>query len=182
MKKIFALVLALSLVACLALSASAITPANGSLTGEVSISLKNDSTSTETAETVYNVDVAWANTAFTFTYTNAENSELKWDPASHTYTVETEDDVAAEGTWSTNDPITATVTNHSNADITATLSGVTEQNGVEFGFDASAQTIARADQGESLGDRSQAPKHVFEIAVSGTPEGSFTVDFTLTID
>ena len=62
------------------------------------------------------------------------------------------------------------------------IAALCEQNGVEFGFDASAQTIARADQGESLGDRSQAPKHVFEIAVSGTPEGSFTVDFTLTID
>ena len=188
MKKIFALILALSLVACMALSVSADTidmEETDNSTGTVTISKKTSAGGdTELDEAVvYSVDVAWANTALVYQYQEAGvTNQLVWDPASHTYTLLINESQAAGGDWTTSDPITATVTNHSNEAVTATLTGTGTQNGVTFACTDSEEVLANAAEGASLGDVTKAPAHTFEITYTGTPAKSFTIDFTITIE
>ena len=181
MKKIFALILAISLVACMALSVSAANApkvdadfddAGDSKTQTIEITL--DSKSTEEVATVYHVDVAWANTNLTYTYES--NTGLVWDPINHVYKVEGE----VTGTWD-NATITATVTNHSNKGVTATLTGLGEQNGVTFACADTELDLATADAGDSLGNPTAAPEETFAITVTGKPQGSFNIGFTITI-
>ena len=191
MKKIFALILAISLVACMALSVSAanapkdladLDDSGESKTQTIEITLKDNST--QDVATVYHVDVAWANTNLTYTY--ASNTGLVWDPINHVYKVETNGDEEATGEWNTNEPIKATVTNHSNKAVTATLTGVDVmmgemKNGVTFDCDTTTFTLASADKGDSLGAPTAAPEDTFEITVSGKPQGSFKIGFTIAI-
>lgn len=189
MKKIFALVLALSLVACMVLSVSAsnaplenptINSAAGSSQGQVEIALENNITSTETVEKVYHVDVAWANTNLTYTFENDENTTLTWDPQTHTYVVTTTENETSAGGWE-NDTITATVTNHSNAAIKATLGGLETVNGVTFACAGSSFELASADTDDRLGKPTAADEKAFSITVSGVPTAAFTIDFTITL-
>ena len=183
MKKIFDLILAISLVACMALSVSAANApkvdadfddAGESKTQTIEITL--DSKSTQETATVYHVDVAWANTDLTYTYES--NTGLVWDPINHVYKVEGE----ATGSWGENATITATVTNHSNKGVEATLSGLGTKNGVTFACVDDTLELATADAGDSLGNPNAAPEKTFAITVSGKPEGSFAVNFTITIN
>ena len=186
MKKIFALILALSLVACMALSVSADTIDNTEeSTGTVTIDKKTSAgEDIELDETVvYSVDVAWDGTALEYQYTeDGATTQLVWDPASHTYTLLTNENEAARGDWTTSDPITATVTNHSNEEVTATLTGTGTQNGVTFACAESAVVLANAAEGASLGDATKAPTHTFNITYEGTPAKSFEINFTITIE
>ena len=188
MKKIFALILALSLVACMALSVSADTidmdetdNSTGTVTIDKKTSAGEDIVLDETV--VYSVDVAWGGTALEYQYTEAgATNELVWDPGSHTYTLLTSGNQAVGGDWTTSNPITATVTNHSNAAVTATLTGTGTQNGVTFACTDSEEELASAAEGVSLGDVTRAPTHTFNITYTGTPAKSFTIDFTITIN
>ena len=188
MKKIFALILALSLVACMALSVSADTidmeetdKSEGTVTINKQTSTGGDTELNEAV--VYSVDVAWGGTALAYQYTeDGVTNELVWDPGSHTYTLLTSENKAARGDWTTSAPITATVTNHSNAAVTATLTGTGTQNGVTFECTDSVEELANAAVGASFGNVNEAPAYTFEITYRGTPAKSFTIDFTITIE
>lgn len=191
MKKLFVLVLALSLVACLALSASADTigTATGSVNGSATINLDASvGGGADGTETVYSVDVEWTETAFTYIYVGAStNDVLTWNPATHQYEVINSTVNAGESDW---DDATATVnvTNHSNAAVTATLTVAEPAN------DAGTVTFAVTggdDNGASkaLADASviayqnpgAADKVTFTVTADGVPAKSFSVAMTVAL-
>lgn len=115
MKKKTALVLTLAMVFSLApLSAYAdtLTAVGGTASHDVTATYV-DGSSGGAGGTVYSVDIAWGDMAFTYT---AEAGI--WDPAKHAYTG------AEGGAWTVDKDggNTITVTNHSNADVTAAFS------------------------------------------------------------
>lgn len=112
MKKKTVLVLTLAMVFSLApLSAYAdtIDRVGGTASHDVTATYV-DGSSGGAGGTVYSVDIAWGDMAFT--YTAAAGT---WDPANHTYTG------AEGGVWKVDKEggNTITVTNHSNTDVTA---------------------------------------------------------------
>lgn len=115
MKKKTALVLTLAMVFSLApLSAYAdtIDRVGGTASHDVTATYV-DGSSGGAGGTVYSVDIAWGDMAFT--YTAAAGT---WDPAKHAYTG------AKGGAWAVDKEggNTITVTNHSNTDVTAAFS------------------------------------------------------------
>lgn len=143
MKKKTALVLTLAMVFSLApLSAyadSTITAAGGTATHEVKATYKADSSGGAggAGGTVYNVDIAWGDMAFT--YTAAAGT---WDPANHTYTG------AEGGVWTVDKDggNTITVTNHSNTDVTAAFSYAAASgfDGIRGSFDKESLALKTA--------------------------------------
>lgn len=191
MKKLFVLVLALSLVACLAVSASADTigTAAGTATGNATINLDASvGGGADATETVYSVDVEWAETAFTYTYVGSDTRDvLTWNPSTHQYEVISE---AANGETSAWKDSTATVnvTNHSNAAVTATLTVATpaaETGTVTFavtGGDANGASKALADASEiAYQNPGAADKVTFTVTATGVPTKSFSVAMTVAL-
>lgn len=110
MKKVFALILAVMMIATMSVTAFAAESPATNNGGDTAITVKGTYTGGDTASDVISVGIAWD--AMEFTY-NA-GSEGTWNPTTHKY-----DNVVAAG-WST-DTATITVTNHSNVAVTATL-------------------------------------------------------------
>lgn len=139
MKKIFALILAVMMIATMSVTAfAAESPATVTTdNGEVEIAVNGTYSAGGTAETKISVVVSWD--AMTFTYT--EGSQGTWNPETHSY------DGTTDGGWST-ETATITVTNHSNAAITATCSFEATATGVVGKFDGETTktlTVASAD-------------------------------------
>ena len=127
MKKITALILALTLVMSMSITAFATTVG----TGDQDIDVKGKYLDNSTTPTIYSVDVTWG--AMEFTYT--ESGAMTWNPADHTYT----DSTAAA--WVANGN-TVTVTNHSNAEVTASFAfNALDYNTVTGSFDIASETL-----------------------------------------
>ena len=188
MKKIFALVLALSLVACMALSASAdtIKTEGGSHSVTAQINLKGSDGSTgDATEIVYAVDVVWAGITFAYTYTSTSSDNvLTWNPGTHQYEVIGESASTTTGSW-TDDTATVTVTNHSNAKVTATVTVAENDAGVIFtvtGGDNGASTTLE-DASECAYQKVDAADSVeFTITATGAPTESFSVAMTVALN
>ena len=148
MKKLVTLLLALSLVFTMAFSASAAV-GQGTNSQTITINLNSVGGDGTAAETVYYVDVAWANTTLTFTADNGE-AMVEWDPNNHVYKVI--EGVSATGTWSASPSVT--MGNHTNADVDLAFAG-SAGNGVTLTPSRTAATLARADQGDYLNDPSK---------------------------
>lgn len=139
MKKKTALVLTLAMVFSLApLSAYAdtIDRVGGTASHDVTATYV-DGSSGGAGGTVYSVDIAWGDMAFT--YTAAAGT---WDPAKHTYTG------AEGGVWTVDKDggNTITVTNHSNADVTAVFSYAAAEGftGISGSFDKESLALKTA--------------------------------------
>lgn len=119
MKKIFALILAVMMIATMSVTAfAAESPANVTTDGgTATINVSGTYNAGDAADDVISVDVAWAGMEFTY---NAA-SEGTWNPKTHNY------DGATAAGWSTNKG-TITVTNHSNVAVTATLAWAQNTN------------------------------------------------------
>ena len=197
MKKLFVLVLALSLVACLAVSASADTivtdkigTAAGTATGNATINLDASvGGGADATETVYSVDVEWAETAFTYTYVGSDTRDvLTWNPATHQYEVLSEAANGDSSKW-TDSTATVNVTNHSNAAVTATLTvdtTATTGNGtVTFavtGGDDNGASKALADASViAYQNPGAADKVTFTVTATGVPTKSFSVAMTVAL-
>ena len=178
MKKIAVLLLALSLVFTMAFSASAAGEMTGvgSTAQTVTINLADGVGGTET-ETVYYIDVAWANTTLTYTLTDAEEV-IEWDPHNHVYKV-SEGANAEAGVWS--EPMKLTIVNHSNIGIHAEITGMGDFNEMHLGASADTADLPAADEGDSLNNPGKAPTFTFTITPSGIPTTNFTTNVTLTI-
>jgi hypothetical protein len=182
MKRILFIALALALVACLGMVASAetldVTTKDRSTT-TVSIVLDETNADVTATATVYSVDVAW--TAATFTYevteTSGAGSVMTWNPQTHTYEVLDGTSIVS-GAWTADSELKVTVTNHSNAKVHATVELPAVTNGVTFSekFGTRNIDLARADEGESLNNPTMAPEHQFTVVPSGKPTGSFNVE------
>ena len=116
MKKIFATLLAVAMLASMSVTAFA-EENTGATPTEITVTGKY--TPGATTGEIISADIAWE--AMDFTYTGA--SQGAWNPATHTY------DGATEGGWSDNTPA-ITVTNHSNVAVNATLSFTANVTGV----------------------------------------------------
>ncbi|MBQ7294165.1 MAG: hypothetical protein IJW79_10560 [Clostridia bacterium] len=174
MKKIFALVLVVVMMASLAVSAVAVTitgvtdPANKS-SQNITINVTQDEVITPT---VYSVDIVWTNTEL-----NGKTDVTKtWNPATHTYT----DSYVTDWTGET---VNVTVTNHSNAAVVATLAVPAAQSGISFAAegDKTVANLASAATGESLGDPTKAPTDSFTIIPSGNVAPGTNVNATATV-
>ena len=107
MKKLFAALLAIIMLASMSVTAFA---AENTGATPTDITVNGTYTPGATADEIISADIAWD--AMDFTYTGA--SQGTWNPATHAY------EGATEGGWSDNTPA-ITVTNHSNVAINATL-------------------------------------------------------------
>ena len=107
MKKLFAALLAIIMLASMSVTAFAEENTGATPTD---ITVNGTYTPGATADEIISADIAWD--AMDFTYTGA--SQGTWNPATHAY------EGATEGGWSDNTPA-ITVTNHSNVAINATL-------------------------------------------------------------
>ena len=160
MKKITALILALTLVMSMSITAFATTVG----TGDQDIDVKGKYLDNSTTPTIYSVDVTWG--AMEFTYT--ESGAMTWNPADHTYTDSTSATCVANGN-------TVTVTNHSNAEVTASFAfnALTAYNTVTGSFDIASETL---DAGV-VDDYDAADKVVATLTLAGTLAETVT-DFT----
>lgn len=167
MKKKTALVLTLAMVFSLApLSAYAETiTAGGSATHDVTATYV-DGSSGGAGGTVYSVDIAWGDMAFTYT---AEAGI--WDPATHKTTG------AEGGVWTVDKDggNTITVTNHSNTGVTAAFSYTADTGfeGITGTFDNASLNLETA-VGTTV---EAAPKATTSLSLDGAL-GSTTADNT----
>ena len=116
MKKLFATLLAVAMLASMSVTAFA---AENTGATPTDITVNGKYTPGATTGEIISADIAWE--AMDFTYTGA--SQGAWNPATHTY------DGATEGGWSNNTPA-ITVTNHSNVAVNATLGFTASVDGV----------------------------------------------------
>ena len=117
MKKLFATLLAVAMLASVSVTAFAAETNNG--TQDTEITVNGSYVSGAAGSSVISVDIEWE--AMNFTY--SATSEGTWDPATHTYV-----GAGADG-WSDNTPA-ITVTNHSNVAVNATLGFTADVDGV----------------------------------------------------
>ncbi len=145
MKKTLALLLTLAMVLSLAIVPAAaatttnnITTIGGTASHDVTATYKTSSSGSTGGGTVYSVDIAWGDMAFTYTAGSAGT----WDPATHSVTGGT------GGAWKADSEggNKITVTNHSNAEVTATLTYTAETafNGISGTFGNATLNLATA--------------------------------------
>ena len=165
MKKKAALVLTLAMVFSLApLSAYAdtLTAVGGTASHDVTATYV-DGSSGGAGGTVYSVDIAWGDMAFT--YTAAAGT---WDPAKHAYTG------AEGGVWTVDKDggNTITVTNHSNADVTAAFSYAADAGftGISGSFDNALLNLPTA-VGTAV---EAAPKGTTSLSLDGPLDSAAT--------
>lgn len=170
MKKKTALVLTLAMVFSLApLSAYAdtITAGGGTASHDVKATYRADS-SGGAGGTVYSVDIAWGDMAFTYT---AEAGI--WDPAKHAYTG------AEGGAWTVDKDggNTITVTNHSNADVTAAFSYAAAEGftGISGSFDKESLALKTAVGTEVA----NAPSGTAALTLTGALGSDTTANTTI---
>ena len=170
MKKKAALVLTLAMVFSLApLSAYAdtIDRVGGTASHDVTATYV-DGSSGGAGGTVYSVDIAWGDMAFT--YTAAAGI---WDPTTHKTTG------AEGGAWTVDnkDGNTITVTNHSNAEITASIAYTPAPgyDSISGSFDKTSLVLATAVDTEV----SNAPNDSAALTLTGALDSKTTANTTI---
>ena len=126
MKKLFATILAVAMLASVSVTAFA---ATNDGTQDTKITVNGSYVSGAAGSSVISVDIEWE--AMNFTY--SATSEGTWNPATHAY------DGQTEGGWSDNTPA-ITVTNHSNVAVNATLGFTADVTGVVGTFTEASGT------------------------------------------
>lgn len=159
MKKIFAILLAVAMLATMSVTAFAAESATNDGTSNTTINVKGNYVAAQGAGEKISVDVAWEGMEFTYT----EGAAGEWLPGQHEYAAD------ATGSWSTNKG-KITVTNHSNVAVTATLSFSTNVEGVIGTFTEASGTendnvlaLATAEDTELA----NAPTAIAEFGISG---------------
>ena len=127
MKKLFATLLAVAMLASGSVTAFAAETNHG--TQDTEITVNGSYVSGAAGSSVISVDIEWE--AMNFTY--SATSEGTWNPATHAY------DGQTEGGWSDNTPA-ITVTNHSNVAVNATLGFTADVTGVVGTFTEASGT------------------------------------------
>ncbi len=164
MKKTLALILTLAMVLSLAIVPAAaatttdnITTTGGTATHDVTATYRTSSSGSTGGGTVYSVDIAWGDMAFTYTAGSAGT----WDPATHSVAGGT------SGAWTpdSSDGNKITVTNHSNAEVTASLTytPVAAFSGITGTFSNATLNLATA-VGTAV---SAAPSNYTTLSLSG---------------
>ncbi|MDM8247265.1 hypothetical protein QUW49_01220 [Lacrimispora saccharolytica] len=160
MKKILSLILTLTMVVGLSVTAYA---ADGITSGGTDSANVTGTYKSEATIPVYSVDITWE--GLSFTYNGA--FEGNWNPETHKY----EDGTVAG--WAAGNG-TITVTNHSNTAITATPTYSTEAGYESAGmnFSTSALQVATADNGVDGEAGSAVTGKITVIPTGSLPEGT----------
>ena len=159
MKKLFALILAVMMIATLSVTAFAAELPAESVNGDKSKDVTAKYVAGTEATAVYMVDIEWG--AMEFTYTAA--SEGTWDPESHTY------DGVSEAKWSYADGANkVTVTNHSNAKVSVAIANSDVTDGITFTWDKETFELASADNGLGENGAGKPVSDSAALTVSGT--------------
>lgn len=162
MKKFLAMLLALTMVLSLSVTAFA---ADNEATADAKS--ENKATIDVTgkykegyvyADTVISVDVAWDSMEFVYA---SKGYEGEWNPIDHTY----KNDNSGDWVKKTSD---ITVTNHSNAAVNANLTFTANVTTVNGSFDNATLALASAADGDSLGNKDKAPSAKSTFTISGT--------------
>lgn len=155
MKKILSVVLALGMLAAIAVTASAANTEENPMTDITNYSTKAVTVTLDDsdADTVYRVDVTWADTDFTYELAGGAT----WDPATHTYSTVT-------GAWETTTS-DIKVTNHSNADVNVGFAYQQTDTGITGSF---SKTSAALDTGVGL-TFAGADNDTSTFTIGGTP-------------
>lgn len=158
MKKTLSLILALTLILSMSITAFAadITPTGGS-NHNVTATYQAGATS----GTVYGVDISWGDMVFTYT----DASKGTWNADNHVY----DNPVAAKWTCAEGANI-ITVTNHSNAPISVAPSYTAETaySSATMSFDNATLTLATADNGEGDNGAGKATTGTITVTAGGT--------------
>ena len=156
MKKAFALILTLALIATLTVASFAAVIPNETKTAT------SDLTATyipgSEAATVYSVDVSWNGDNMVFEY--FEGDQGAWNPETHEYEAPT------NARW-TKDELIVTVTNHSNVAVDASIS-VDDVGGDGVTVYADGEKTATLAAGV-VGDFDNADSFEFSVKVMGVP-------------
>ena len=158
MKKIFALILAVMMIATMSVTAFAAELDADKVTGDKSKDVTAYYVAGQSTGPVYMVDIAWG--SMEFTYTAA--SEGTWNPESHTY-----DGVTAAGWTYAENANKVTVTNHSNAAVSVAITESNLAEGVAFDWDKDNFTLASADNGQGENGAGKPVSDSAELTVSG---------------
>ena len=127
MKKLFATLLAVAMLASVSVTAFAAETNHG--TQDTEITVGGSYVSGAAGSSVISVDIEWEDMNFTYSVA----SQGTWNPATHAY------DGQTEGGWSDNTPA-ITVTNHSNVAVNATLGFTADVTGVVGTFTEASGT------------------------------------------
>ncbi len=170
MKKLFAILLAVTMLITVSAAASAATIETGD--GNDSVEVNATYVQGVGRTSVYKVDITWGSMAFTY----SEASDGTWDPETHTYNGKT------EGGWSWEDNANKiTVVNHSNEAIHATLTANMEETVAGKFVDEQGQPITVLDLATAEGTLvDNAPNADAWFEISGTISASGKVG-TITV-
>ena len=162
MKKIISLILALTLILSMSITAFATETNSGKLeanNASQTINVTGTFNAGGAAATKVSVNITWDE--MSFTYTGASQGE--WNPNDHAYTGST------AGGWST-ETATIVVVNHSNTGVTATLSFTSAVEGVIGAFTENSMTENDnvLELQTAFGtDYNSAPSATAEFGISG---------------
>lgn len=169
MKKLFAIVLAVAMIAAMAIAVSAdtVTDKTGNFT---SIAITGTVTEVAYADT-YKVTLAYQNVAFAY----GEGTRT-WNPDNLTW------GAAAGAKW-TADTATITITNRSSQAVTAKLEATAIANGVQIAFtgldDAGKVAIDSASKGHDVAGEEKSA--TVTVKASGAPAVGTTAIATITV-
>ncbi len=168
MKKVFALLLTLALVATLSVVtfAETVTAVPTDKAQDLGVTYAGPVGSTET---VYSINIAWEED-LVFDY--SAGNQGAWNPEEHDY-------AAATGAAWIDDKVTVTVTNHSNAALTASIAvaEASETDGVIVTPDKTSAPL-----GSAVGTAvTAAPSVTFTLTAAGTPTASIDKVATATV-
>ena len=171
MKKLFATILAVAMLASVSVTAFAAETNHG--TQDTEITVNGSYVSGAAGSSVISVDIEWGDMEFTYSVGGTKI----WDAQTHQYTV-----TDATGGWSENGN-NVKVTNHSNVDVKATFTYAPESGNTltgAFNYDNSKtadSTGAVSLAAGVVGQVSAADYVTAALKLSGTPSSTMT-DFT----
>ena len=161
MKRLFAFMLALSLIMSLGITAfAAEDPETVGQNGSKEIDVTAKYASSTDTPNVYSVDIKWSSMTFTYTQKDTKN----WNAADHSY------ETVSEGTWDKTSA-TVTVTNHSNVSVNVDVNYTAVENTGVSGTLTNASAVL--DAGEE-GNYNGADSVTATLTISGKPNNTIT--------
>ena len=171
MKKILAVVLALTMIVGMSISTFALT-VNDTQTFDVSATVKSQD-DTQNKEAVYSVNITWEFEAITFEYTSA-STVYKWNPADLKYNTV---DGSNSGSWAKAEYV-INLENRSNAAVVVTPTWVAEGENTVQPTITGAVELASAADGQAKTGTIKVSEPATGVVTTGGKLGTLTLTIT----